>query len=55
MAGPLRGGGDILLKMTYQNIHIQVYLLKCVVGQQSPCPLTGLLKYLPRSVALLVQ
>ena len=70
MAGHLRGGGkgffifflfvalekkDILIKMTYRNINIQVYMLNFVVGQQIPCLLTGLLKYLQINMALLVQ
>ena len=35
----------ILLKMTYRNIHIQVYTLSFHVSQQSRYLLTGLLKY----------
>ena len=41
---------DILLKMTYRNIHTQVYMLNFVIGQLSLCLLTGLLKYFPRNM-----
>ena len=41
--------------VTYGNINMQVKMLNVVVAQQKLCLLTGLLKYLQRNSALLVQ
>ena len=43
-----------LLKMTHRHIHIQVYMLNFVVGQQGLSLLNGLL-YMPKNMVLLVQ
>ena len=40
--------------MTHRHIHIQVYMLNFVVGQQGLSLLNGLL-YMPKNMVLLVQ